>query len=52
MSSEDRPYRVLARTYPPAVFSEMIGQEVLVRALTNPTPARRLAPALRDKCRN
>ena len=45
MSSEDRPYRVLARKYRPAVFSEMIGQEVLVRTLTNAIEGGRLAHA-------
>ncbi|MFP6741339.1 MAG: DNA polymerase III subunit gamma/tau, partial [Alphaproteobacteria bacterium] len=35
MSSEDTPYRVLARKYRPAAFAELIGQEALVRTLTN-----------------
>ena len=45
MSSEDRPYRVLARKYRPAAFSELIGQEALVRTLTNAIEGGRLAHA-------
>ena len=29
------PYRVLARKYRPARFEELIGQEAMVRTLTN-----------------
>ncbi len=38
-------YRVLARKYRPAVFSQMIGQAALVRTLTNAIDAGRLAHA-------
>lgn len=43
MSSEDTPYRVLARKYRPAAFAELIGQEALVRTLTNAIESGRLA---------
>ena len=46
MSSEEipnRPYRVLARKYRPAAFAELIGQEALVRTLTNAIEGGRLA---------
>ena len=45
MSAEDKPYRVLARKYRPAAFSELIGQEALVRTLTNAIESGRLAHA-------
>ena len=45
MSSEDLPYRVLARKYRPASFAELIGQEALVRTLTNAIEGGRLAHA-------
>ncbi|MBT3556625.1 MAG: DNA polymerase III subunit gamma/tau, partial [Rhodospirillales bacterium] len=38
-------YRVLARKYRPATFSEMIGQEAMVRVLTNAVSSGRLAHA-------
>jgi DNA polymerase-3 subunit gamma/tau len=38
-------YRVLARKYRPATFSELIGQEALVRTLTNAIEAGRIAQA-------
>ncbi|HMB76637.1 MAG TPA: DNA polymerase III subunit gamma/tau, partial [Kiloniellaceae bacterium] len=38
-------YRVLARKYRPASFSDLIGQEALVRTLTNAIDAGRLAHA-------
>ena len=38
-------YRVLARKYRPATFSEMIGQDMLVRTLTNAVGDGRLAHA-------
>ncbi len=38
-------YRVLARKYRPATFAEVIGQEALVRTLTNAIAAGRLAHA-------
>ncbi len=38
-------YRVLARKYRPATFDEVIGQEALVRTLTNAIAAGRLAHA-------
>src|SRR6202008_3686971 len=34
-SATATPYRVLARKYRPATFADMIGQEALVRTLTN-----------------
>ncbi|HEY2111050.1 MAG TPA: DNA polymerase III subunit gamma/tau, partial [Dongiaceae bacterium] len=37
------PYRVLARKYRPASFSDMIGQEALVRSLTNAIAGGRIA---------
>ncbi|MDR3439187.1 DNA polymerase III subunit gamma/tau [Telmatospirillum sp.] len=39
------PYRVLARKYRPASFSGLIGQEALVRTLTNAIQSGRLAHA-------
>ena len=39
------PYRVLARTYRPTTFAELIGQEALVRTLTNAIATGRLAHA-------
>jgi len=39
------PYRVLARKYRPANFAELIGQEAMVRTLSNAIAARRLAQA-------
>ena len=43
--STDRSYRVLARKYRPAEFSGLIGQEALVRTLTNAIQGGRLAHA-------
>ena len=40
-----KPYRVLARTYRPTTFSELIGQEAMVRTLTNAIAKERLAHA-------
>jgi DNA polymerase-3 subunit gamma/tau len=40
-----RPYRVLARTYRPQRFSELIGQEALVRTLSNALYSGRVAHA-------
>jgi DNA polymerase-3 subunit gamma/tau len=37
------PYRVLARKYRPATFADMIGQEALVRTLTNAIAQGRIA---------
>ncbi len=47
MSTEtsDRSYRVLARKYRPGVFAELIGQDALVRTLSNAIEADRLAHA-------
>ena len=45
MSSEDLSYRVLARKYRPAAFAELIGQEALVRTLTNAIEGGRVAHA-------
>ena len=42
---EARNYRVLARKYRPARFADLIGQDVLVRTLTNAFAANRLAHA-------
>jgi len=39
------PYRVLARKYRPTTFSELIGQEAMVRTLTNAIDSGRLAHA-------
>jgi DNA polymerase-3 subunit gamma/tau len=41
----DTAYRVLARKYRPARFDELIGQDALVRTLTNAIAANRLAHA-------
>ncbi len=41
----NRSYQVLARKYRPQTFTDMIGQEVLVRTLTNAFAADRVAPA-------
>ncbi|MEE8444321.1 MAG: DNA polymerase III subunit gamma/tau, partial [Alphaproteobacteria bacterium] len=41
----DQPYRVLARKYRPATFAELIGQEAMVRTLTNAIAADRLPHA-------
>ena len=41
----DAPYRVLARKYRPSTFSELIGQDALVRTLTNAIANKRLAHA-------
>ncbi len=49
MSAEEntpvQPYRVLARKYRPRTFSELIGQESMVRTLTNAIHADRLPHA-------
>jgi DNA polymerase-3 subunit gamma/tau len=39
------PYRVLARKYRPATFAELIGQEAMVRTLTNAIATGRIAHA-------
>ena len=39
-------YRVLARKYRPETFSELIGQDVLVRTLSNALKMDRLALSL------
>ncbi len=44
-TADSRAYRVLARKYRPADFSELIGQEALVRTLTNGIEAGRIAQA-------
>jgi len=41
----DQPYRVLARKYRPRTFAELIGQEAMVRTLTNAIAADRLPHA-------
>jgi DNA polymerase III subunit gamma/tau len=43
--NEAAQYRVLARKYRPSTFSEMIGQEAMVRVLTNAVSSGRLAHA-------
>ncbi|HLG86494.1 MAG TPA: DNA polymerase III subunit gamma/tau [Alphaproteobacteria bacterium] len=43
--SEDRAYRVLARKYRPSTFAELIGQDALVRTLTNAFAQNRIAHA-------
>jgi DNA polymerase-3 subunit gamma/tau len=42
---EPQPYRVLARKYRPQTFAELIGQEALVRTLTNAIQQNRIAHA-------
>ena len=44
-TSPDGGYRVLARKYRPADFSSLIGQEPMVRTLTNAFAAGRIAQA-------
>ena len=43
--TDTTPYRVLARKYRPINFDELIGQEALVRTLTNSINSGRLAHA-------
>ena len=38
-------YQVLARKYRPATFSDLIGQDTMVRTLTNAFEANRIAQA-------
>lgn len=45
MSQPQANYRVLARKYPPQTFADLIGQEVLVRTLTNAFASGRIAHA-------
>jgi DNA polymerase-3 subunit gamma/tau len=44
-TSESPAYRVLARKYRPQLFSELVGQDVLVRTLTNAFEQNRIAHA-------
>ncbi len=44
-TAKDAAYRVLARTYRPVSFDELIGQDAMVRTLTNAFEAGRLAHA-------
>jgi len=44
-ASASQPYRVLARKYRPQTFSELIGQEAMVRTLANAIARDRLAHA-------
>ncbi len=44
-TSNDAVYRVLARKYRPMTFADMIGQEAMVRTLTNAMKSGRLAHA-------
>ena len=39
------PYRVLARKYRPQTFADLVGQEAMVRTLTNAFAAGRIAQA-------
>ncbi|MBL8672616.1 MAG: DNA polymerase III subunit gamma/tau, partial [Alphaproteobacteria bacterium] len=43
--AQPAPYRVLARKYRPATFSDMIGQEAMVRTLANAFASGRVAHA-------
>lgn len=45
MSENQAPYRVLARKYRPQNFDELIGQDALVRTLTNAIDSGRIAHA-------
>ena len=44
-NSQNEPYRVLARKYRPKNFDELIGQDALVRTLTNAIESGRIAHA-------
>ncbi|VAW12369.1 DNA polymerase III subunits gamma and tau, partial [hydrothermal vent metagenome] len=44
-TSADQTYRVLARKYRPATFDDLIGQDAMVRTLTNAFAAGRIAQA-------
>ena len=44
-ASRTTPYRVLARTYRPATFTELVGQDAMVRTLENAIQTGRLAHA-------
>ena len=44
-STETRPYRVLARTYRPSRFADLVGQDAMVRTLANAITSGRLAHA-------
>ena len=45
MTDQPNAYRVLARKYRPTTFSELIGQDALVRTLTNAMASGRIAQA-------
>src|SRR5437588_9938643 len=45
MSDPATPYRVLARKHRPQTFAEVIGQEAMVRTLSNAVAAGRIAHA-------
>ena len=45
MSNSAAPYRVLARKYRPSTFAELIGQEAMVRTLSNAIATGRIAHA-------
>lgn len=45
MSEQGQPYRVLARKYRPARLTELIGQDAMVRALSNAFASGRIAHA-------
>jgi DNA polymerase-3 subunit gamma/tau len=44
-NQSEQPYRVLARKYRPRTFAELIGQDAMVRTLTNAIAADRLPHA-------
>src|ERR1051325_10092797 len=44
-AADTTPYRVLARKYRPQTFAQLIGQDALVRTLTNAIKTGRLAHA-------
>jgi len=44
-TAKDAAYRVLARTYRPGSFEQLIGQDAMVRTLTNAFESGRLAHA-------
>ena len=43
--TDSQPYRVLARKYRPQTFADLVGQEAMVRTLTNAFAAGRIAQA-------
>ena len=45
-AEEGQPYRVLARKYRPRTFSELLGQDAMVRTLSNAIARERIPHAL------